>query len=373
MSLVKVVHLTSAHPRYDTRIFIKMCSSLAAHGYDVSLVVADGKGDEVNNRVSIFDVGVEHSGRLSRMTKTAKRVYGKALEMDADIYHFHDPELIPIGLKLKKRGKIVIMDSHEDLPKQIMGKFYLKPFIRSLVSKSFEVYEKIICGKFDAIVAATPHIRDKFLIINSNTIDVCNFPVLNEFMSIEPSKHKANECTYIGSFDIARGINEIVEAMEYTDSIRLNLGGQFKDSKLEKDVKNKPSWSLVNELGFLNRDQIVEVFQRSRVGLVTLHALPNYIDALPVKLFEYMSAGLPVIASNIPLWQEIVEDANCGLCVDPLSPKEIGEAIMYFMENPEEAVQMGINGRKAIEEKYNSDIEEQKLLNLYSKLSSSNK
>jgi len=365
----KITYLTSAHARYDTRIFIKMCSSLTAHGYPVSLVVADGLGDEVKNGVSIVDVGAKTGGRLSRMTKTAKRVYKKALEIDADIYHFHDPELIPIGLKLKKKGKIVIMDSHEDLPKQIMGKSYLKPFIRSFVSKVFEIYEKVVCGKFDAIVAATPHIRDKFLTINSNTVDVCNFPVLNEFMSIEPSKGKVNECAYIGSLDVARGINEIVEAMEYTDSIRLNLGGQFKDPKLEKGVKNKPSWSLVNELGFLNREQIVDIFQRSRVGLVTLHALPNYIDALPVKLFEYMSAGLPVIASNIPLWQEIVKDADCGLCVDPLSPKDIGEAIMYLMDNPEEAIQMGMNGRKAVEAKYNWGIEEQKLFDLYAKLS----
>jgi hypothetical protein len=42
----KIAHLTSAHPRYDTRIFIKMCTSLAMSGYKVSLIVADGQGSE---------------------------------------------------------------------------------------------------------------------------------------------------------------------------------------------------------------------------------------------------------------------------------------------------------------------------------------
>lgn len=369
---IKVVHMTSAHARFDTRIFIKMCSSLVQHGYDVSLVVADGLGDETINNVSIFDVGKRKGGRLARMTKTAQRVYKKALEINAEIYHFHDPELMPIGLKLKKNGKIVIMDSHEDLPKQIKGKPYLNFLAKIMLSIFFGVYEKVICGKFDAIVTATPHIRDKFLRINSNTIDVCNFPVLDEFLNVEPEKYKVNECVYIGSLASARGINEIVTAIGYTNLVRLNLGGQFKDLELERSVKSKSSWALVNELGFLNRIEIMEVFQRSRVGLVTLHPLPNYKEALPVKLFEYMSAGLPVIASNIPLWQEIVMDSNCGICVDPLNAKEIAEAITYFMENPKEGFEKGMNGRKAVKEKYNWDIEKQKLLNLYSGLKPSN-
>ena len=110
--MVTITHLTSAHPRYDTRIFFKECISLAKN-YKVNLIVADGLGDEEKNTVYIYDVG-KVEGRLNRIFKTTKKVLQRAIELDSDVYHLHDPELIPIGLKLKKMGKKVIFDAHED-------------------------------------------------------------------------------------------------------------------------------------------------------------------------------------------------------------------------------------------------------------------
>lgn len=128
-----IAHLTSAHSRTDTSIFIKQCRSLAAKGYDVSLLVADNMGDEYKDGVKIVDVG-RQPGRLNRMFKTTRRVFKKAVELDADIYHLHDPELIPIGLKLKRLGKKVIFDAHEDLPRQLLSKPYLGPMSARVLS-----------------------------------------------------------------------------------------------------------------------------------------------------------------------------------------------------------------------------------------------
>ena len=362
----KITHLTSAHQRYDTRIFIKMCSSLAkCEDYEVSLVVADGNGNETKNNVNIVDIGAKIGGRLSRMTKTVNKVFKKAVELDVDIYHLHDPELIPIGLKLKKLGKKVIFDSHEDVPKQMLGKPYLNAPLRRLIGAVFGMYESYACAKFDAIIAATPFIRDKFLKINLNTVDINNFPLLEELANTSEWEKKQNEVAYVGGIAKIRGIEEVVQALGYTNEIRLNLAGEFSEASVEVSVKNYAAWSKVNELGFLNRGQINTVLAKSKAGLVTLHPVINYIDALPVKMFEYMAAGIPVIASNFPLWREIIEGNECGLCVDPLNPKAIGEAIQYLIDNPAQAERMGGNGRKAVEGKFNWPVEEEKLLDLY--------
>jgi glycosyltransferase involved in cell wall biosynthesis len=85
-------------------------------------------------------------------------------------------------------------------------------------------------------------------------------------------------------------------------------------------------------------------------------------------MFEYMSAGLPVIASNFPLWKEIVEGNKCGICVDPMDPKAIASAIQWMIDHPEEAEEMGKNGRRAVETKYNWANESKKLVGLYQRL-----
>lgn len=364
----RVVHASTGHHRNEIRVHLKECNSLAAAGYEVYFVVADGKGDEKIGDVMIVDSG-RSTGRLDRMFQATRRVYRKALALNAELYHLHDPELLPIGLKLKRQGKRVVFDSHEDVPKQILGKHYLHPVLRRLISWVFARYERFVCSRFDGIVAATPSIRDKFAKINVRSIDINNFPMLGELDSKVPWSGKGNEVCYVGTIAQIRGIKELVRAMELTDSgVRLNLVGAFAEAEVEAEVRSYPGWRHVNVLGVQDRQGVADVLGRSVAGLVNLHPLINYLDALPIKMFEYMSAGIPVIASDFDLWKQIVEGSGCGLCVNPLDPAAIASAIDYMVSHPDEARTMGENGRQAVLSRYNWAREEEKLLGFYDQL-----
>ena len=367
--MIKICHLTSVHKRYDTRIFIKQCKSLANHNMDTHLVVADGLGDELKDKVKIIDVGFKQ-GRIRRILLTTILVYKKALELDCEIYHLHDPELLPIGLRLKKKGKKVIFDSHEDFSKQFLNKPYLIKPLRKVISFFILKYENYVCSKLDYIVAATSYIKTKFLKINKNSIDINNFPVIDELFNDTLWEDKKNEVFYVGAIEKVRGIKEMVKSMEHTNNIELNLGGKFTDdqNELYQEVKSFEGWDKVKELGYLNREDILKTLNRSKAGLVTLHPIINYMDALPVKMFEYMAAEIPVITSDIPLWKDIVESNECGIAVNPMNPKEIADAISYIINNPNEASKMGKNGRLAVINKFNWSKEEEKLLTVYKKI-----
>lgn len=363
--MCKVAHLTSVHPRDDIRIFIKQCRTLAAHRFDVTLVVADGKGNAYRDGVAIADVG-RPTGRMSRIVSTTRRVFDKALELDADLYHLHDPELIPVGLRLKRMGRTVIFDSHEDTSLQLMAKPYLGPVSRRVLSALFAAYERYACSRLDGIIAATPSIRDRFLAINRATVDINNFPMTGEFDPAPPWSAKSDQVCYVGAISGIRGIQQMVEALDGMQSdIRLNLVGRFLDPAAEAAARAHPGWRRVVEWGVLDRAGLRNVIGQSMAGLVTLLPYPNHIDSLPTKMFEYMSAGIPVIASDFPLWRAIVEGNRCGICVDPRDTKAIGAALAYLAAHPDMAKSMGENGRRAVREKYNWDLEATRLIDFY--------
>tara|TARA_Y100000768_G_C23957257_1_gene673474 strand:- start:221 stop:1333 length:1113 start_codon:yes stop_codon:yes gene_type:complete len=365
----QITHLTIVHRRYDSRIFYKQCTSLAKNeDYCINLVVADCNGDEIKNNVYIYDIGIKYKSRLRRIFHGRQKILQKAINLNSDIYHIHDPELIPVGLKLKKLGKKIIFDSHEDVSEDIMLKNWIPFLIRKIISILYVFFEKYTLKKFDFLISPTEFINDKLKKINPSIAIICNYPIVEDFdYNEEIWKEKNNEIVYVGGISILRGIEQMINYISAEKKVTLNLAGDFYDKKSEEIVKTFTGKNLKYK-GFIDKSELFKIINTSKIGLSILHPTKTYIHSLPIKLFEYMLLGLPVIVSNFHLFESIVIKNKCGISVNPLDDTEIRDSINYIMKNPKIAAEMGANGRKAVLNRYNWGVEEKKLLSLYDSL-----
>jgi glycosyltransferase involved in cell wall biosynthesis len=369
----RVCLLTSVHGPFDVRIFHKEAQSLARKGYSVT-IVAPHSEDTQRDGVQIKAVPVPRT-RSERMSLTLWRVFRSALSTNASVFHFHDPELIPVGMLLKLLGKRVVYDVHEDVPADILDKSWIAPSLRWPIARAAAWTETLAACRFDAIVAATPRIADSFP--NIKTLTVQNFPQVDVQLDAETTPYGDREplIAYLGGISELRGAREMIEAMSLLSEstpARLQLAGFFDPPESQQELAKEQGWRRVDFLGWLSPTEVRELLGRSRLGVVVFHPIENHTMSQPNKLFEYMSAGLPVVASDFPLWRSIIQEARCGILVDPIKPTAIAEAIRWFLERPTEAEAMGLRGREAVRRIYNWENEEQKLVELYARLMNGN-
>ncbi|GAB2912888.1 glycosyltransferase family 4 protein [Paralcaligenes ginsengisoli] len=365
MEKIKIVHLTSVHSRFDVRIFLKECKSLSKAGFDVSLIVADGKGEQIAENIKIYDVGTQPT-RFRRMLILPWKIYHIAKRINADIIHIHDPELLPIAFILQKSGKAVIYDSHEDVPRDIFSKHWIPFFLRKTLSIGFELFENFVAARLAGVIAATPTIETRFLKINNNCLAINNYPILEEFNQTQPSSAfpHAHAICYIGLISSIRCVKEMLQAVEMAN-VKFIMAGPFESLQLEQEVKQTEAWKNVDYRGVVSRAAMSEILAESRIGLVLFYPEPNHIEALPNKLFEYMAAGLPILASNFPLWENILRETGAGEVVDPLSPSDIANKITTLLSSEEDLNNMALSGISATSSKYSWSLEEQKLSKFY--------
>jgi glycosyltransferase involved in cell wall biosynthesis len=313
---------------------------------------------------------VSAPGRSSRMILKSLLCFLMALKTNSKIYHFHDPEMIPFGFLFVIFGKIVIYDVHEDTPRDILSKKWIPSCTRKRVSAAIECLEHFGARFFFSIVCATPFISKRFSKVTSRVVNINNYPLEDNLKAARINITQGNSTVcYVGNICADRGITEMVKAMENVKTaVKLVLVGQFTDPNDREKVQSEVGWRSIDFRSWQDRSGVLQVLSSAMAGLVVLHPVVNYIDALPVKMFEYMAAGLPVIASRFPLWVEIIEGNKCGICVNPLDPYEIAAAIDFIATHPKEAAEMGANGRRAVVERYNWRCEEEKQLSLYSYL-----
>jgi glycosyltransferase involved in cell wall biosynthesis len=356
------------HSPDDIRIYHKMCRTLAARGYRVTFIAPSAE-DRIVDEVTIRALP-PRSGPIRRFANLF-RAFSAALREPASLYHFHDPELIPIGIALKLLGKRVVYDVHEDVPKQILSKHWIPRRLRRGVSLMSWLAESVGACFWDGIVPATPSIARKFP--PHKTVMIQNYPLRHEITRphARPFSERPANVIYAGGISDIRGIRQVIAAMSLLPTSmhsKLLLAGSCQPKSLHEELIQTEGWQAVQFHGWCARDEVQRLMANARAGIVTFLPKPNHISAQPNKLFEYMSAGLPVVASDFPLWRQIIEDADCGILVNPERPSEISHAIQYLISHPQEAEQMGERGRRAVEEKYNWDCQSEILVDFYQNL-----
>jgi glycosyltransferase involved in cell wall biosynthesis len=362
--------LSSLHRPSDPRIFQKEARTLAQAGYEVTYVAAGAREEAAGGvRLHPFPrAGV----RFARPLTSSMRMFREARKVGADIYHFHDPELIPAGLALKLLGRRVVYDAHEDMPKTVLWKPYLPPLLRRPLALAAGLVEKTASRAFDLVVVAGKGIERSFR-GHPRTLLVRNYPIAEQFAdrAIGDRPDRELVAVYAGGLTAVRGVVEMVTAIGLVDPRhhpRLVLCGNYYPESLAEQVRRLPGYRRVDDRGVVPYEAVPAILAQADVGLVCLHRTPNHLDSEPTKMFEYMAAGLPVIASNFPGWRDIVEANGCGLCVDPADPDAIAAALTYLAEHPERRADMGANGRRAVLERYNWEAEGRRLVEAYAAL-----
>ncbi len=354
MKFGKICNLTSVHPRYDTRIFLKQCFVQKGH-YETHLIVADSKKSECKDGIYIHGVK-GYKNRFLRMTLAVWNVYQKAKKVDADIYILHDPELLFVGLLLKAKRKKVYFDAHECYEETLLYSSWISHFFRRFVVCVYNCIQRYVLPRLDGCLAATEHIEDKLKRYCSNVFLLPNYALLGEFKTVkQPNFEDSHSVLYCGGISEDRGIVNLIKALELcNDNIRLILCGNFDSEILKKQCMSMFGWTKVDYKDHVDRNQLIGVGQKCFCGICCLLGAINYRKSMPLKMFEYISMFLPVIASNFTSWENIVNNngQTFGLLVNPESPQEIAEAIDKLFNDKNLAKQLGQNGRKAFEAKY---------------------
>ena len=358
---LKIAHVTTVHNADDVRIYHKEVRSLSEAGYNVVLIAS------APSEVQLADIQwvrlPRARNRYERFFRLTQVAYCAVLKSQAQVVHLHDPELLLLGIALKLHGKKVIWDVHEDLPLQVLSKPWIPKYLRRLVSSLAGGSQRVAALVFDKVIAATPAIAKHFP--SRKTVTIHNFPRLEELQRRAlPYRDRPLQVLYAGGITSIRGAREMVEAIDRVKStVELLLAGSFESEDLKQELSRKLGWSRTRFLGWVDRAELAGLLGQARVGLVLLAPVPNYIEALPIKMFEYMASATPFVASDFSIWREYGEGA--GLFVDPKDPETIADAIEWLISHPDEAEKMGRRGRKLVEERYNWEAEAKKLLKLY--------
>ncbi len=361
----KIFIFTSVHQWNDVRIFHKEAISLSKE-YNVDLHAPAEFDFKIVENVNVY--GLPKWEKVLERKGIRKEIWKRIKKSNADIFHFHDPELIIIGLYLKIiKKKKVIYDVHENVTKQILNKDYIPTrFLRKLISMIFSIIERIAIGFFDSVIVAGNDILKSY---EKRTI-INNYPIIGAKNINEYNKDDA--LVYLGGITKIRGVEEVAKAIKIVNdktnrNLKIKLIGEFSNKDFKEHLLSKYS-KVIRFYGWRKREEALNETRKSFLGIVLYLPVQNHMFLRSNKIFEYMEAGIPILYSNFSNWCNKLDKFKVGLSADPTDPHDIADKICWLLDNPSEASLMGKNGKRTITNHFNWYIEEKKLLDLYRKL-----
>ncbi len=378
---IHICHITTSHAPEDTRIFQRECRSLCEKGYRVSLIARVMKKSVPYTHDGVDIIPIRYIlGKAGRKLILPKIAVQRAVKLKADIYHFHDPELMPWMCIMAKNYPVkIVWDAHE-LYSATIKEFYIRNpgMLAAVVAKYYTRFERLWCANFSAVIAVSEPIRQVYENIGaSNCVTVRN--TIDLGMIPSPASQKDTHFSMIvsGTTNSSRCIVELIQAYRLAKKripkIRLNLIPHF-DSQKDEDairarIENCPDCDGVRIVKPMPWKALMSVeVPKNHIGLVLYAKTENNCAGLPNRLFEYWALGLPVIATNTPLLKKIVEEEDAGLIVNSEDPSEIADAICRLAEDPARLARQSGNARRAVQERYNWNIDFAELSRLYDKI-----
>ena len=369
-----VCFLNSGFNREDALIVYRQGRSLFEAGYKVSYTLRDGKPDEVKNGIQMICVGQKPSSTKDRIITNRKGFRTFLKNFTADIYQISEPEMLGIGLWLKRQGKNVIFNLREWYPDYYARKVGNK-FLQRFITWACERYFNYIAKKYDAVFNCMPELREYIekVMPCKNFADTANFPVVNKDFSLSFEEYCSREdvISYFGSIYNISCQEEFLEVLESFPNAKYLLAGVFYDENYKQRVMAKPAWKRTTFINGFTREQLSGIINSSVIGHVVKDfdktETPQGSYSI-IKIFETMEAAVPVILAKVPLYEQMVKKYHCGICVQPHSVEDWRNAIGYLLSHKQEAYEMGQNGRRAVIEEFSWDSQEKNYLSIISKI-----
>lgn len=370
---MSICHVISGYHRNDARVFSRQCRSLQRAGYNVSLLTNDGMPDEMVEGISIVSCRVHWPERWKVLLAAKRQFMPEALRMDADVYQLHSPELLPMTLPLKRLGKAVVYDAHEDLPRHVLEKDWLPGALRRPLAFATEYYLRRILARMDDVVSPHSHVVEHLQrTIGKGTL-VANFPLVQDLPPVTEAEFVARPSVvcYSGTVYLHSNQEATLDALSDLPDVRYRVAGYVSEPHRQA-LLQRPGAGQLEFMGRVGQAELRRLYTSSIAGLAIIDYKLNQgykRGSYAVnKLFEYMEAGLPVICTDYSLWQDIVDRYECGVCVKPGSAEEIRAAIEYLARDRRRAFRMGQNGRRAVLEEFNWTSEERRYVGVFERL-----